>query len=225
MIDNLFEKNKNNFQKIKYFLVLIDIMAELDLKLTLKKLLRCSNLSRIAQLMVTKEGFDANVDELEKIIDLNLRNGERLSLIYSDGRLFFDSYYPRTLHNGIDVFQSEALKNASINGSKTELSQLAIENHMTRPEVLAASQHPSFVASAKRISSTTSPGGLNLTTYVAQAVESPPGTLVVIRLSLSSLIEDDVAPLVPKMEKLDLESPSKKKASPVPKLPRTRLQK
>ena len=207
-------------------------MSEAILKLTLKKLLACSELAKIAPRMVTKDGFDSNIDELEKIIALNLKNGERLTLVYSDGRLFFDSAYVRRLHNGVHVFQSDELKDASINGSQTELPQLAIENHMSRPEVFSASQHPSFVSSSKRVSSTVSSGGIAMSTYVAQAATSGPGLFAIIRLSMTSLIEEEkeeeekLVSQQKKFEKLvvpDFSLPEKPK--PVARAPRTRTQK
>lgn len=150
----------------------------------LEKLKKCTALYGIVPYMVTSEGFYQYIEQLESIVRFNLEpENMRLSLIYSDGRLFYDSAFSIEEHNGTHVFGSLALKNAIINGAGPEIQQLAIENHMTRPEVFESLQHISSFSVATRISSTTELSD-SRRVYVANATEAELADTVCIRISM-----------------------------------------
>ena len=92
----------------------------------------------IARKMVTEDGFKANIDKfLPKIKNL-VDGGYRVSLIYSDGRLFFDSFLPLDCHSGTRVYDNKFMIDNTLGGDKGDIPQLAIENHMARMEILYA---------------------------------------------------------------------------------------
>lgn len=98
-------------------------------------------------------GYNENIDSVLQFIEENLPI-YRISLITIDGRFFFDTTYTQDLHNGIQVYTDINLLEASINGSPDELTELAIENHESRPEISAAIRY-NDLRTATRQSATT----------------------------------------------------------------------
>lgn len=141
--------------------------------------------------MLTTDGFDSNVEQLNEIVEEVLTPDDiRLSLVASDGRIFYDSVFPMDQHNGDYVFPSVELKDASINGSPSELSQLALENHMSRPEISAAFNNILNPIGAVRVSSTT-PSISEKRAYVAHVFEFNTDTKETACVRISMLISSD----------------------------------
>lgn len=88
------------------------------------------------QQAVTRDGFYDNISTIRSYTDA-LPQGYRVVLVYNDGRFYFDSSLPNSLHDGVHVWKTMALKTFQVNGQGDQ-SFTAIENHNTRPEIVIA---------------------------------------------------------------------------------------
>lgn len=108
-----------------------------------------SNIPCLANKMASEIDFEFNLNLVRQYIQEHLSD-KRITFIHSDGRIFFDSHYSDELHTGKHVFQNKALRNFTIeeegedeSGNPitieySELAQMAIENHASRPEIFNA---------------------------------------------------------------------------------------
>lgn len=136
-------------------------------------------LPRLASDMITEEGFYEHLDGARALINAHVGD-DRVCFVYSDGRFYFDSNIPDVNHNGTRVYQEENLKEAVINDAGPSISSLAIENHMTRPEVFGAFKGCDII-SEHRVSDTS---GTRQTYYAKSYYHRRTCEHIVIRISV-----------------------------------------
>lgn len=99
-------------------------------------------------------GYNEHIGHVLHFVNEHLSEFE-VTIINNDGRVLFDSRQGQDIHTGSHVFRSQVLFDASFekNGEiETQIKELAIENHGSRPEIQAALRYPDIRLSTRQSS-------------------------------------------------------------------------